>query len=45
LGAGQAARLAVMLPNPRFFDRNRASPYLARRTALILRRMGASELP
>jgi monofunctional biosynthetic peptidoglycan transglycosylase len=45
LGAGQAARLAVMLPNPRFFDHNRASPYLARRTNLILRRMGAAELP
>jgi monofunctional biosynthetic peptidoglycan transglycosylase len=41
----QAARLAVMLPSPRSFDRNRGSAYLARRTALILRRMGAAELP
>jgi len=45
LSASQAARLAVMLPNPRFFDKNRGSGYLARRTALILRRMGSAELP
>jgi monofunctional biosynthetic peptidoglycan transglycosylase len=45
LSAGQAARLAVMLPKPRFYDKNRASSYLARRTNLILRRMGAAELP
>ncbi|HVL74802.1 MAG TPA: monofunctional biosynthetic peptidoglycan transglycosylase [Noviherbaspirillum sp.] len=41
----QAARLAVMLPQPRFYDRNRNSAYLARRTDLILRRMQAAELP
>jgi monofunctional biosynthetic peptidoglycan transglycosylase len=41
----QAARLAVMLPNPRFFDKNRGSPYLARRSALIMRRMNSAELP
>lgn len=41
----QAARLAVMLPNPRFYDRNRGSSYLARRTSIILRRMSAAELP
>lgn len=45
LAPGQAARLAVMLPNPRFFDRHRGSGYLARRTSVILRRMGAAELP
>jgi len=45
LGPSQAARLAVMLPNPRFFDRHQASNYLGRRTNLILRRMGAAELP
>ena len=45
LSASQAARLAVMLPKPRFYDKNRGSSYLARRTALILRRMGAAELP
>ena len=45
LGASQAARLAVMLPNPRFYDQNRGSLYLQKRTNLIVRRMGASELP
>ncbi|HEY4072745.1 MAG TPA: monofunctional biosynthetic peptidoglycan transglycosylase [Herbaspirillum sp.] len=45
LGASQAARLAVMLPRPRFYDKNRGSVYLARRTGLILRRMGSAELP
>jgi monofunctional glycosyltransferase len=45
LGASQAAKLAVMLPNPRFFDRHRDSNYLARRTGVILARMGSAELP
>jgi len=44
LNPAQAARLAVMLPNPRFYDKHQTS-YLARRTALIQRRMSASELP
>ncbi|MEX3628453.1 MAG: monofunctional biosynthetic peptidoglycan transglycosylase [Burkholderia sp.] len=43
--AWQAARLAVMLPNPKFFDAHRNSPYLAQRTRVIARRMGAAELP
>lgn len=45
LSAYQAARLAVMLPNPRYYDRHRDSGYLARRTEIILRRMGSAELP
>ena len=45
LGASQAAKLAVMLPKPRFYDKNRGSGYLAGRTGLILRRMGSAELP
>jgi monofunctional biosynthetic peptidoglycan transglycosylase len=45
LGASQSAKLAVMLPNPRFFDKHRSSDYLARRTGLILQRMGSAELP
>jgi len=45
LNAFQAARLAVMLPNPRFYDVNRGSGYLARRTDLILRRMNSAALP
>ena len=45
LNAAQAARLAVMLPNPRYYDRHRDTSYLARRTAVIQRRMNAAELP
>ena len=45
LTPSQAAKLAVMLPRPRFYDKNRSSTYLLRRTSLILRRMGAAELP
>jgi monofunctional biosynthetic peptidoglycan transglycosylase len=45
LNAEQAARLAVMLPNPRFFDKVRNSPYLERRSALIMRRMSSADLP
>lgn len=45
LTASQAARLAVMLPNPRYYDKNRNTAYLNQRAALILRRMGSAELP
>ncbi len=45
LNAVQAARLAVMLPRPRYYDKHRGSAYLAQRTNVILRRMGAAELP
>jgi len=44
LSPAQSARLAVMLPNPRFYDKHKTG-YLARRTNLIQRRMGAAELP
>lgn len=45
LTAAQAARLAVMLPNPRYYDRHRDTNYLARRTTLIMMRMNSAELP
>ncbi|MBC3884227.1 monofunctional biosynthetic peptidoglycan transglycosylase [Undibacterium griseum] len=45
LSAPQAARLAVMLPKPRYFDKNQGSAYLQRRTELILKRMNSAELP
>jgi monofunctional biosynthetic peptidoglycan transglycosylase len=45
LGPQQAARLAAMLPNPRYFDKNRNDRRLLWKTNLILRRMGAAELP
>ena len=45
LSGTQAARLAVMLPNPRYYDAHRTTSYLARRTAIIQRRMNAADLP
>ncbi|HEX9180638.1 MAG TPA: monofunctional biosynthetic peptidoglycan transglycosylase [Burkholderiales bacterium] len=45
LSAEQGARLAAMVPNPRYFDRRRDSPYLARRTDIILARMNSAQLP
>jgi len=45
LGPEQAARLAVMLPNPRYYGTLRDSSYLAQRTQIILRRMGSATLP
>jgi len=41
----EAARLAVMLPNPRYFGKHMDSNYLARRSALIQQRMNSSDLP
>ena len=45
LGPSEAARLAVMLPNPRYFGKHMDSNYLARRSALIQQRMSSSDLP
>ncbi len=45
LSYAQAARLAAMLPRPRFYDVNRGSGYLASRTSAISRYMGDAELP
>ncbi|KVN42592.1 monofunctional biosynthetic peptidoglycan transglycosylase [Burkholderia pyrrocinia] len=45
LGAWQSARLAVMLPKPRYFDAHRGTAYQAQRAAVIARRMGAAALP
>lgn len=41
----QAARLAAMLPRPRFYDRNRGSRYLAQYTDRILARMPGAQIP
>ncbi|MDG1445057.1 MAG: monofunctional biosynthetic peptidoglycan transglycosylase, partial [Methylophilaceae bacterium] len=35
LGVTQAAKLAVMVPNPRFYDTHRNTPYIKHRTATI----------
>ena len=45
LDAWEAAHLAAMVPNPRYYDRNRNTPYLQRKTNLILGRMPAAEVP
>ena len=45
LGRRQAARLAAMLPNPRYYDKNRNDARLNRKASLILRRMVAAKLP
>jgi monofunctional biosynthetic peptidoglycan transglycosylase len=45
LGPGQAAKLAAMLPRPRYYDRNRNTPYLATYTERILARMPGAQLP
>ena len=45
LGPEQAARLAAMVPKPRFYDRVRETPLLERRTAIILERMYQVQVP
>jgi monofunctional biosynthetic peptidoglycan transglycosylase len=45
LGASQAARLAVMLPAPKRFEKSPASPYVLGRSATIVARMGGVDLP
>jgi monofunctional glycosyltransferase len=45
LGKTQAAKLAAMVPNPRFYDKHRSTRYLNRRTATIQARMRFAELP
>jgi monofunctional biosynthetic peptidoglycan transglycosylase len=41
----QAARLAAMAPRPRFYDRNRNTPALAARAAIIASRMPSARIP
>jgi monofunctional biosynthetic peptidoglycan transglycosylase len=45
LSPQQAARLAVMLPAPKRFEKNPASPYVLGRAATIVTRMGDVVLP
>ena len=45
LSAEQAARLAAMAPNPRFYERNQGAPGLNRKIGIILARMPSAELP
>ncbi|MCD0505225.1 monofunctional biosynthetic peptidoglycan transglycosylase [Bordetella petrii] len=45
LGSSQAARLAAMLPNPRYYDKHRSTRYLGSRTGTLTRRMRMVEIP
>jgi len=45
LGPEASARMAAMVPNPRFYDRNRNTAWLSRKTEIILARMPQAELP
>ena len=45
LSAWESARLAVMLPRPRYFEKLPRSAYLASRTRTIALRMRSAELP
>ena len=45
LGQAQAARLAVMLPNPRYYDKHGTTNYLQRRTNAIMRQMRFADVP
>ena len=45
LSADQAARLAAMAPNPRFYERNPNAPGLLKKIGIIRERMNSAELP
>ncbi len=45
LSANEAARLAVMLPSPKFFEKRPGSPYVSGRASTIMARMSAVDLP
>ncbi|MNJ79420.1 monofunctional biosynthetic peptidoglycan transglycosylase [compost metagenome] len=45
LSASQSARLAAMLPNPRFYDTRRNSNYLNSRVGVLTRRMRMVDIP
>lgn len=45
LSPAQAARLAAMVPSPRRYTPGRSTPYLQRRTEIILGRMAAARVP
>jgi monofunctional biosynthetic peptidoglycan transglycosylase len=45
LDAWEAARMAAMVPKPRYYDRNRDTPWLDAKTNLILERMPSAQVP
>lgn len=45
LSTEQAAKLAAMVPNPRYYDTHREARGLLRKTGIILERMNSAEIP
>ena len=45
LSAYQAARMAAMVPNPRYYDRHRNSAWLSKKTGILLSRMNSAQIP
>lgn len=45
LSAEQAAKLAAMVPNPRYYDTHREARGLLRKTDIILNRMSSADIP
>lgn len=45
LGSGQAAKMAAMIPNPRFYDKHQSTRYLNRRASTIQARMNYAIVP
>ncbi len=45
LTADQAAKLAAMVPNPRYYDKHREAPGLLLKTEIIMARMNDVEIP
>jgi monofunctional glycosyltransferase len=45
LSAAQAAKMAAMVPNPRYYDSHRDARGLQRKTGIILSRMNSSDIP
>ena len=45
LSSAQAARMAAMLPNPRYYDKHRSTSYLNSRVATLQKRMRMVEIP
>ncbi|NCN23050.1 MAG: monofunctional biosynthetic peptidoglycan transglycosylase [Gallionellales bacterium CG_4_10_14_3_um_filter_54_96] len=45
LSAFQAAKLAAMVPNPRYYDQHREARGLMKKTGIIMNRMNSSDIP
>lgn len=45
LSAFQAARLAAMITNPRYYDKHREAKGLLRKTEILMRRMNSAQIP